>query len=140
MRRRFYSYSIIVFVLVLIMSLNVNTAFAGKSNSISRDQARDMLVRILPDVKVISVEKAAVEGLWEVVIQSRGQNGIVYLDEGGRHVIFGSIVESATQTNITKQKFDEINKIDFSLIPLDDAIVMGNKNAKHKVVVFDDPD
>ena len=140
MRRRFFLHPIILFVFVLFLSFSAKPTLAGKSNGISRDQARDMLVRILPDVKVISVEKAAVEGLWEVVIQSRGQNGIVYLDEGGKHVIFGSIVESATQTNITKQKFDEINKIDFSLIPLDDAIIMGNKNAKHKVVVFDDPD
>lgn len=140
MRRRLYSYSTVVFILVLMMTLSVNSAFAGKSDNISKDQARDVLMRVLPDVKVISVEKAVVAGLWEVVIQSRGQNGIVYLDKGGKHIIFGSIVESATQTNITKRKFDDINKVDFSSIPLDDAIVMGNKDAKHKVVVFDDPD
>jgi thiol:disulfide interchange protein DsbC len=140
MRRRLYSYRIAVFVLVLTMSLCVNPAFAAKSDNISKDQAREVLKRVLPDVKVISIEKAVVAGLWEVVIQSRGQNGIVYLDKDAKHIIFGSIVESATQTNLTKLKFDEINKVDFSSIPLDDAIVMGNKNAKHKVVVFDDPD
>ena len=33
-----------------------------------------------------------------------------------------------------------INRIDTSLIPLKDALVMGNPNAEHKVIVFDNPD
>jgi thiol:disulfide interchange protein DsbC len=34
----------------------------------------------------------------------------------------------------------EINKVDFSSIPLDNALVIGNRKALHKVVVFSDPD
>jgi protein-disulfide isomerase len=30
--------------------------------------------------------------------------------------------------------------VDVSKIPLDDAVVMGEKNAKYKIVVFSDPD
>ena len=43
--------------------------------------------------------------------------------------------------NVTKSRFDEINKIDFSAIPLGDAIVMGPKGpGTHSVLVFTDVD
>jgi thiol:disulfide interchange protein DsbC len=34
----------------------------------------------------------------------------------------------------------ELNKVDVSKIPLEDAIVVGKPDAKHKVIVFDDPE
>ncbi|MBS1114563.1 MAG: hypothetical protein H6Q94_292, partial [Nitrospirae bacterium] len=45
-----------------------------------------------------------------------------------------------TRTNLTQDRLQEINKIDVSQIPLNDALVMGENDAKYKVIVFDDPD
>lgn len=117
------------------------SVFGAGKDIMSKESAGEILKVIMPDVKIISVEPAPVEGLWEVALESRGQKGVAYIDSAGKHVIFGgNIVNLATKTNLTKKKFDEINKIDVSLIPLDNSIIMGNSMAKHKVIVFDDPD
>jgi len=42
--------------------------------------------------------------------------------------------------NLTGQRFSDLNRVDLSTIPLEDAIVLGNRDAKRKVIVFDDPD
>ncbi|HDO22618.1 MAG TPA: hypothetical protein ENG86_07160 [Nitrospirae bacterium] len=129
-------------LLIFMISLYFLPAddIAGATGAMTQEKARTTLSAIMPDVKIISVEKAAVKGLWEVAIQSRGRKGIVYLDNAGKRAIFGSIIDIATRTNITKKKFDDINRVDVSQIPLDDALILGNKNAKHRVIVFDDPD
>ncbi|MEF9427203.1 MAG: hypothetical protein L0956_08555 [Candidatus Mariimomonas ferrooxydans] len=78
----------------------------------------------MPDVKVLSVWPAPVEGLWEVVMESGGKKSILYIDSAKKNILSGYIINIATKTNLTKKKFDEINKIDTSLIPLGDALVM----------------
>jgi thiol:disulfide interchange protein DsbC len=117
-----------------------DSAFGAGKDAMSKEAASEVLKTIMPDVKVLSVEPAAVDGLWETVFESRGEKGIAYIDSAGKYVIMGSILNVATKTNITKKKFDEINKVDVSLISLDDTPVMGNSMAKHKVIVFDDPE
>lgn len=116
------------------------SVFGASKDVMSKEAAGELLKVIMPDVKVLSVESAPVDGLWEVALESGGEKGIAYIDFAGKNVIFGNILNVATKTNLTKKKFDEINKIDVSLIPLKDSIVMGNSMAKHKVIVFDDPD
>lgn len=117
-----------------------HSVFGASKDVMSKESAGETLKVLMPDVKVLSVEAASVDGLWEVAFESGGQKGIAYIDSAGKNVIFGNVFNLATKTNITKKKFDEINKIDISAIPLDNAIVMGNSMAKHKVIIFDDPD
>lgn len=114
--------------------------FGASKDVMSKESALEILKVIMPDVKVLYVEPAPIEGFWETAFESRGEKGIAYLDSAGKNVIMGSIINVATRTNLTKKKFDEINKIDVSMIPLDNTIVMGNSMAKHRVIVFDDPD
>lgn len=128
------------FALLLTFSMQSVSVSGQENKSLSEEEARNVLMSLMPDVRIISIEKAVIPGLWQIAIQSRGQKGIVYLDDARQKVIFGSIVDIITKKNITKEKFDEINTVDVSLIPLDDAIVLGDKEAKHKVIVFDDPD
>lgn len=99
------------------------------------------LTPVLKQVAILSVEPAVLPGLWEVAFQSGGERGVLYIDGQMRFVIAGSIINLATGTNYTKQKFESINTVEFSSFDLDDAIVLGDeKKAKHKVIVFDDPD
>ncbi|MEK7823377.1 MAG: hypothetical protein AAB228_03970, partial [Nitrospirota bacterium] len=65
---------------------------------------------------------------------------ILYLDYSLKKIIAGNIVELSTKTNLTQESSLKINKVDLSLVPYENALVLGDKKAKHKVVVFDDPD
>jgi thiol:disulfide interchange protein DsbC len=112
----------------------------SKCHSLSSDEAKDVLKEIIPDIRVIEVRDAPARGLWEVALKSKGKKRIAYVDFSKENVIIGQIVKIKTKKNLTKERFIELNKIDFSRIPLDDALVMGDRKALNRVVVFDDPD
>jgi len=112
----------------------------SKCHTLSAEQAKKSLIEMIPDVKIISIQPSDVKGLWEIGLESAGKKGMLYLDYSGKHLILGNLFVIATKTNITQEHFQEINKVDTSQIPLKDALVMGDKTAKYKVIVFDDPE
>jgi thiol:disulfide interchange protein DsbC len=118
-------------------------AFAAESSAspgMTSSEALSTLKEIIPEVKVLEVNVTPVQGLFEVVVETKGQKGIIYLDAQRKYLISGSIVDVATKENLTQERFSEVNKVNVSEIPLDDALVMGDKNAPKKVIVFTDPD
>ena len=54
--------------------------------------------------------------------------------------MLGSMVSIKEKKNLTQERFTELNKIDVSQIPLEDALVMGDPKAKIRIIAFDDPD
>lgn len=86
-----------------------------------------------------------VRGLWEVAIDNKGQRGLFYVDFSKKYIVGGnvSIIEVNAAIDKTRQRLDELNKdrrINRSLIPLKDALILGDKKAANKVIVFTDPD
>jgi thiol:disulfide interchange protein DsbC len=65
---------------------------------------------------------------------------IVYLDYSFKYMIAGNMYGIQTRSNLTQESSAKINKVDLSLIPYENALVMGSKGAKKRVIVFDDPD
>ncbi len=111
-----------------------------KCHHLKNDEAQSLLKDVFPDVKVLGVRPFPFKGLWEIAIEGRGQKGIVYVDFSKKHIVSGAIFDLKTKANLTQERQIEISKVDVSKIPLDDAIVMGAKEAKHRVIVFSDPD
>jgi thiol:disulfide interchange protein DsbC len=54
-------------------------------------------------------------------------------------MIAGDIIRLKDRKNLTDQRFQELNPVETSRIPLDDALLLGAKDAKNKVLVFTDP-
>ena len=111
-----------------------------ESPNLSVEEASTLLKDLDPNVKVTAVKTSPIEGLWEVDIESGGRKVIVYVDFSKKHLVSGAIIDLKEKKNLTQERLSEINKVEVSQIPLDDALVMGDKNAKHRVIVFDDPD
>lgn len=112
-----------------------------KCHTLNSEEAAGALKTLAPDIKILEVKAGPIQGLWEVALEAGGRKGILYLDYSKKKVIInGNIVDLQTKTSFTKESFDKINKVDLSLIPYDKALVMGEKDAKLKVAVFDDPD
>jgi len=107
---------------------------------ISKNDLLELLKGFIPGVNIIEVRNAPIEGLCEVSIESKGRKGIIYTDTSTKYIISGSIIEIATKGNLTQERLSDLNRIDVSQIPLDNAIIMGNKDARHRVIVFTDPD
>ncbi|NOZ25009.1 MAG: DsbC family protein [Nitrospirae bacterium] len=112
----------------------------GKCHSLSSGEAQQALKQLIPDIKVIEVRMSPARGLWEISLETRGKKGIAYMDFSKENVIIGQIVKIKTKKNLTRKRLIELNRVDFSQIPLDDALVLGDPDAAYKVVVFDDPD
>jgi thiol:disulfide interchange protein DsbC len=111
-----------------------------KCHTLNAEQAKEVLKEIIPDVKILDIQNGPINGLWEVSMESGAKKGVLYIDYSKKNLVAGNIVGIKTKTNYTQQSFDKINKIDYSSIPLENSLVMGDKDAKYKLIVFDDPD
>ncbi|MBI5846966.1 MAG: hypothetical protein HZB31_03305 [Nitrospirae bacterium] len=128
------------FVLLSVLSLGPQACMAAKGDTLSAEEAKTILSELSPNVKVLYVQPAPVTGLWEVGVETNGKKAVLYIDHAKKHLVSGNVVNIKTKTNLTQESFQKINKVDVSKIPLKDALVLGDKTAKNKVIVFSDPD
>jgi len=112
----------------------------SKCHTLSADQAKDVLKELIPDIKILGVQNGPIEGFWEISMEAGNRKSVLYVDYAKKRLFAGRIIDIKTKTDYTNTAIEKITKVDVSTIPLENALVMGDKNAKHKVVVFDDPD
>ena len=112
----------------------------SKCHTLNKEEAKDLLKNIIPDVVILEVRLSPVKAVWEVDLESRGRKGIVYVDFLKKHFFSGALTSIGEKKNLTQERFIELNKVDLSQIPLDDALVMGDQKASIRVIVFTDPD
>ncbi len=117
----------------------------SKCHSLQKSEAQQILERLhAADAKVIDVKMSPIRGLWQVDVDSKGNRGVLYVGFSKKYVIGGSIYEVETAQNKTQESLNETQQpdryVDVSKIPLENAVVLGDKNAARKVIVFDDPD
>lgn len=90
-----------------------------------------------PKFKVDSVTKTPYSGLYEVFMGGQ----IVYADEKLTFIIAeGRLVDPKTKKDITGDRLEELTKIDFNSLPLNQAIKVVKGNGSRKLVVFSDVD
>ena len=90
-----------------------------------------------PKFKVESVTKTPFAGLYEVFMAGQ----IIYTDEKMTILIAeGRLVDPKTKKDITGERLEELTKIDFSSLPLEQAIKVVKGNGSRKLVVFSDVD
>jgi len=97
---------------------------------------RKNIAERLPDFpKIDEVTKAPMAGLYEV----RVGTDVLYTDEQGNYLIEGSLIDTKTRSNLTEARVAKLTAIDFSKLPLKDAIVWKQGTGARKLVVFADP-
>ncbi len=138
--------SALVAALLLLFAVPAAHPFTGEGcasgactdcHSLSRDEAVKILGSNVDNV--LSVGPSPVNGLWEVDVEKAGQRWPLYIDFSKEYVISGQIIQMSTKKNLTGSRMLSMNRVDVSQIPLDGAIVVGKKNAKRRIIVFDDP-
>jgi thiol:disulfide interchange protein DsbC len=86
--------------------------------------------------KVDEINKSPIPGLYEVRIGDT----VLYVDEQANHVIQGGgLFDTRTGVNLTEDRLSRAMAIDFSTLPLKDAMVWQSGNGRRKVAVFVDP-
>jgi thiol:disulfide interchange protein DsbC len=85
--------------------------------------------------KIEEVRPSPIAGLWEIRIG----NEIRYTDPAGNYLIEGELIDLKTHRNLTEERVEKINAVDFSSLPLKDALVWKNGSGKRRIAVFADP-
>lgn len=107
-------------------------------HSLDRQEASSILGNLVD--KVNDVNLAEVPGLWVVEIEKDRQTFPVFIDFSKNFLLSGNIIRLADMTNVTQKYHAEMNRVDISSIPLDDALLLGSPSAGTKVIVFTDPE
>lgn len=98
---------------------------------------RKALAERLPQAVVVDeVTPTPIPGLYEV----RSGVTVLYADRNGDYVIRGEMLDTRRQINLTQARIAKVSVIDFSTLPLQDAIVSTRGRGTRKLAVFADPD
>ena len=97
---------------------------------------RKNLTERLPGLpKIEEVRQTAMPGLWEIRIGSE----LRYTDAQGNYLIEGELIDLRSRRNLTEERVNQINAIDFASLPLKDALVWKRGTGKRRIAVFADP-
>jgi len=97
---------------------------------------RKNLAERLPNLpKIDEVSKTPIPGLYEVRIGTE----IMYSDEQGNYLIQGNLIDTKSRTDLTEARINKLSAIDFSSLPLKDAVVIKQGNGTRRMAVFGDP-
>jgi thiol:disulfide interchange protein DsbC len=100
-------------------------------------QIRKSLASQLPQFPAIEeVRKTSVSGLFELRV--RGSE-IYYTDAKGQYLIQGNIIDISNKKNLTQERTDKLQALDFNALPRQDAITIVRGKGERKLAVFADP-
>ncbi len=120
---------------LVFLSFSCLSAF-GAADDAAASRVRQALAQRIPDVKIQSVAASPVAGLYEVITA----DGIYYADAAGDHLIMGQILDTASKRNLSVDRWNELNSIDFSKLPLELAIKRVQGDGHRRLALFADPD
>lgn len=113
---------------------SLSCAYAAPANQKDIDRISARIIQIM-GIKPQSVRTAPVDGLYEVVIN---RSRVFYVDRDAKYLIAGRIFDSATETDLTQKRMEELSRIDWKTLPLQDAIKVVYGKGERKIAVFTD--
>lgn len=116
-------------ILVLITALLCGQAAADEAS------VKKILEERISGIPIDRVEKTPFFGLYEI----RSGSEIFYTDEQVTHILIGNVLDGRTLENLTKARTQKINAIDFSKLPLNQAIPVVRGKGTRKMAYFADP-
>lgn len=119
------------FIFALLLSAASCQAVASEGDLRQAFEAR------FPGSKVVSVSKTPLPGIYEVVADG---NQLAYVDEKAEYLMMGEIIDLKARRNLTREKMDDLTRIRFDSLPLQNAIKFVKGAGKRQLAVFSDPD
>ncbi len=140
-----------IILLILVSSMvhrnaSANDGCAGDCTSchkLSTMEAENLLKKTGGTVK--SIKHAPISGMFELLMEKNGKQGVIFIDYAKKNFMQGFIVNFETLTKISAydkelQQPKLISYADPGSIPVENAFVMGNSQGSKKIFVFTDPD
>ena len=115
------------------LALTFSTAWAQGQEAAIRKNLSERLPQM---PKIEEVNRTPLAGIYELRLST---NEIYYSDAEGNYLIQGSLIDTKSRRNLTEEREAKLSAIDFSLLPIKDAITIVHGNGKRKLAVFEDP-
>ena len=74
-------------------------------------------------------------GLWEIVVGTE----IFYVDQEVNHAFVGRVLDAKSREDLTAKKREELLRVDFKSLPLDQAVKIVRGDGSRTLVTFEDP-
>ena len=118
-------------LMAVLISIQAASAWADEAS------LKKAVETAYPKMTVESIVKTPYAGLYEVYMNGQ----IIYTDEKFSFLIAeGHLVDSKSKKDVTGDRLADLSKIDFSALPLDQAVKVVKGNGSRKMAVFSDPD
>ena len=118
-------------LMAVLISIQAASAWADEAS------LKKAVETAYPKMTVESIVKTPYAGLYEVYMNGQ----IIYTDEKFSFLIAeGHLVDSKSKKDVTGERLADLSKIDFSALPLDQAVKVVKGNGSRKMAVFSDPD
>jgi thiol:disulfide interchange protein DsbC len=126
------------FFTVLALACCLVFSLAPADATAQEAQIRKVLAERLPKLpKIDEISRTPIPGLWEV---RYGGTELLYSDDKGDFILVnGSMIDTKTQTDLTEARIEKLLALDFSKLPVKDAISIKQGNGSRKMAVFVDP-
>ncbi len=85
---------------------------------------------------VESVARVPYGGLYEVVLKS---GDLIYTDEKTSFIIDGRVIDTQSRKDVTQARLNQLSAIDFSTLPLSQAVKQVRGKGTRVIVSFEDP-
>lgn len=116
---------------ILLAALLAGNAWADEAS------LRKAIEAAYPKMHVQNVTKTPYNGLYEVFLDGQ----IIYTDEKFSFLIVeGRLVDPKSKRDVTSERLEELTRVDFSTLPLNQAIKVVKGDGSRKLAVFSDPD
>jgi thiol:disulfide interchange protein DsbC len=113
-------------------------ALAANTDDIPADIAtkiRATLKERVPELQVEALHKGPMPGLYEL----DASGDVLYVNETATLVFTGRMIDTKSRQDLTSERWNQINAIDFDSLPFELAIKSVRGNGTRKVAVFADP-
>ena len=115
------------------MALSLSSALAQGHEATIRKNLSERIPQI---PKIEEITPTPLAGIYELRLST---NEIYYSDAAGNFLIQGNLIDTKSKRNLTEEREAKLSAIDFSALPLKDAITFVHGNGKRKLAVFEDP-
>jgi thiol:disulfide interchange protein DsbC len=120
-----------LFLLVFLMT----TQACAQQGSNMKEQK--IVKNFLSTTNSTLLETKDLGNIYELIIQQGNKKGIIYLTKDGKYLIVGTLLDENIK-NLTQERFEQITKVDFSQLPLNEAVVIKKGSGAKKLAMFTD--
>lgn len=109
----------------------------AECHKLTKEEAGKVLGKVVDNV--VGVVQGPFPGVWEVDVARDGKTYPIYVDYSLKYFFSGQFIRLADMANLTSLRYQDLNRVDVSSIPIKNAIRVGSPSAKKTVIVLSDP-